>query len=231
MTDDRNLTKEQIDFMKKMKAVASDLWGAAPKNPPAAAQNSEDGSYDAQTVNDTRAQMPARKDALTLDNLWKTADETVDWTGALAHEQSPDGLTSPVLWCFYHRHAQRVLNGDIQAYADVLKAANPLGELTEFAESMTLRPVSAGRVECEFEAKEALTADSPKQYLAAMGLRIARDLLACLPVDEVGIRTTLHGNTIMTVTYPREKLLHRNFLFADPEKLAEECGVEMEGII
>ena len=63
-----------------------------------------------------------------------------------------------------------------------------------------------------------------KKYLCAMGVRIARDLLACLPVSEIRVTATQDGKPAMDVTYRREQLLHRNFSFLDPQKLTEECG-------
>ena len=59
-----------------------------------------------------------------------------------------------------------------------------------------------------------------------MGLRIARDLLACLPVEEVSVTGEDEGATVFNATYTRQQLLHRNFVFTDPVALAKECGAE-----
>ena len=89
-----------------------------------------------------------------------------------------------------------------------------------------MRAPDADRVEGHFNCrKEYLDADG-KKYLSAMGVRIARDLLACLPVSEVGVKALLDGRTVMDVTYSREQLMHRNFSFLDPAALTEECGAE-----
>ena len=63
-----------------------------------------------------------------------------------------------------------------------------------------------------------------KKYLSAMGVRIARDLLACLPVSEVKVTVTYGGRNAMAAVYRRDQLLHRNFSFLDPVALSEECG-------
>ena len=65
-----------------------------------------------------------------------------------------------------------------------------------------------------------------KQYLSALGLRIARDLLACLPVSEVKVIGEHEGKTVYDVTFNRDQLLHRNFAFVDPVALSEECGAQ-----
>ena len=216
MTEENNNTgMDQNEFMKRMKAIATDLWGGiAPAEetaPEPAAQKKE------------AAQEPEKmKDEIQA--IWKTADETIDWTDALAHSTPTDGLTPPRLWNFYHKYAEKVLSGDLDAYTEILQKANPLGELTDYAENISMRAVTGDRLESCFICKEELMKKNRKLYLSAMGLRIARDLLACLPVGEVGVTAEMEGKTVLTVTYRRDQLMHINFNFLDPVRLTEDCG-------
>ncbi|MBP5727952.1 MAG: hypothetical protein J6Y48_12845, partial [Clostridia bacterium] len=217
-----NSPMDQNEFMKRMKAIASDLWGgvmpvatetpaAAPAQPKPAAKETE-------------------KPGTEIRNLWKTADESIDWTDALSHSTPADGLTTLKMWSFYHKHADRVLAGDLDAYTEVLQKANPLGELTDYAENISMRAVSAAKLESTFICKAESMEKNRKLYLSAMGLRIARDLLACLPVEEVTVKGEYAGETVFTATYPRLQLLHRNFMFVDPVELSVECGAKFTGI-
>ena len=213
MTEEQGYSMNQLELLKKLKNVGSDLWGVL--GDAGAAVSSDDGALPA----------PAAKKAPNpMDAIWKTADETIDWTDALAHNTPTDGLTGQRLWNFYHKQAERVLSGDLDAYTEVLKAANPLGELTDYAESITMRAPSADRLESCFVCKEEQMGKNRKRYMAAMGLRIARDLMATLPVNEVEVKGEREGQTVFEVTFTRHQLLHRNFAFLDPVALAEECG-------
>ena len=215
MSEDNNRPAETNDLLKKMRAITADLWGESP-----------DVAAEPKPKAEKPARVVVKRPEIGIDNLWMTADETIDWTDALAHEYPADGLTNLRLWNFYHKQAEAVLTGDTKAYAEVLKKANPLGELTAFAEGISMRAPDADRVEAQFNIrKEYLDADD-KKYLSAMGVRIARDLLACLPVSEVEVKAVQDGKTVMEVTYGREQLMHRNFSFLDPVKLTEECGAE-----
>ena len=51
--------------------------------------------------------------------------------------------------------AQKVLAGDLNAYTEVLQKANPLGELTEFAENITMQAQSPDRLESCFACKKS----------------------------------------------------------------------------
>ena len=218
MSEDTRRPADENELLKKMRSIASDLWRETP---------------DATAEPKPRGEKPARvvvhRPEIGIDNLWMTADETIDWTDALGHDYPSDGLTNARLWRFYHAQAEAVLDGDTKAYAEVLRKSNPLGELTGFAEGITMRAPSADRVEGHFNCRQEYMDGNEKKYLSAMGVRIARDLLACLPVDEVGVTAAHNGETVMEVTYRREDMMHRNFRFLDPVQLTEECGARFGG--
>ena len=221
MTEDRNYTNmDQNEFMKRMKAIASDLWGGTIPM--------DDGAAPAVSEPKETPRPEPEKPKDDIQAIWKTADETIDWTDALAHNTPTDGLTGPRMWAFYHKHAQKVLDGDLDAYTEVLQKANPLGELTGYAENITMRAPSADRLESCFVCKKEQLEKNRKLYLSAMGLRIARDLLACLPVEEITVTGEDDGMVIFSATYTRQQLLHRNFVFTDPVALARECGAEFK---
>ncbi len=213
MSENVNRPADENELLKRMRAIASDLWRESP-----------DVAAEPKPKAEKPARVVVKRPEIGIENLWMTADETIDWTDALGHEYPPDGLTSPRLWAFYHREAENVLAGDTKAYAEVLKKANPLGELTGFAEGISMRAPDADRLEAQFNCrKEYLDADG-KKYLSAMGVRIARDLLACLPVSAVRVTAMAEGKNVMEATYRREDMLHRNFSFLDPIKFTEESG-------
>ena len=174
------------------------------------------------------AAVTAEKKPLTLDNLWRTADETVDWTDAMLHTSSRDGLTEQKKWSFYHRMAPRVLAGDTEAYAEVLTTENPLGDLAEYTAGMVLRTPDAERVECVFECREEHLSQRGEDYLGAVSLRVARDLLAVLPISEVTVTGNLQGREVLKVTYGRSQLLKKNVAFLNPADFARECGAVIQ---
>ena len=217
MAEEGTRSFDESEILKKLKAIGSDLWGAEAAGK---ASSVALGRKPAQTAKSAEERRPE----ITLDTLWMAADESVDWTEALGHDTPPDRLTSPALWKFFHDRAEKVLRGDVHAYAEVLRKLNPLGDLVMYADDLKMRVPSAERAEGEFTCNGELLEEKGQKYLCAMGLRIARDLLAALPVREVGVTAYNGGKLLMDVTYPREKLHRRNYLFLDPVAVAEECG-------
>ena len=229
----------QEELLKKLKAISGDLWGLAgvkdPKNTEASGAKERSGDAQGQGAvqkpgRPVAGQIPEVAEKPGLLDLWYNVDETIEWTEALAHAESPDGLTPPGLWQFYRSQAEKVLQGDLGAYREVLTRVNPLGELTAFAQGLTIRAKSPDRLEAAFTCDPQLLEAGGKTYLSAMGVRIARDLMACLPVLEAGVTAGAEGKTLMQVTYPREKMMHRNLRFSDPVTLTEECGAQFEAL-
>lgn len=219
--ENRSPETEENEFAKVLQHIGADLWSGTP----ALAGMPDMKKKPKQTARSASGSTPTAKRKPTgIDTLWKTADETVDWTDALSHEAPSDGLTPQRIWSFYHRMAEKVLQGDIEAYAEVLTTANPLGDLAEYTDGIRLRVPDADRVEAIFETPETVLDQDQRFFLSSLSLRIARDLLACLPVCEVGVTARRGGETLLEVTYPRDKLRKLNFAFLDPIQLTGECG-------
>lgn len=158
--------------------------------------------------------------------LWKTADETIDWTDILVSPTPTDGLTPPDKWALYHRYAAEVLKGDVSAYLAVLQAENPMADLTPYVASLDVTTVDADTLRADFTAREDLLAGDAREYLCGMALRIARDLFAALPVLAVDVNAAHAGQTLLTVRFTRPAISRVRFAFIDPVAFAGACGAE-----
>lgn len=254
MSEETRMTPSaQEELLRRLKAIGVDLWGGMPETVPAEESAKEEETLESDIEKAWRKELPesskaaarilerekaplktekpaqsggasAKPPKATLENLWVTADETVDWTKALLSETSRDGLTGPKLWSFYHRMAPKVLAGDTGAYAEVLTTINPLGDLTEYVAGMILRTPGPDRLECVFECQKDDLEKYGRDYLGALSLRIARDLLAILPVTEVQVTGNLEGQEKLKVLFRRDQLLKRKMAFLVPADFVEACG-------
>ena len=206
---------------RSLAQVAEDLWGTPAVTVPSQGAENADGPKAMET-----SVFPS------FDQLWKTADETVDWTDALVNAQCPDGMTSPQLWAFFHEHAQAVLAGDTEAYLQVMDRADPLGDLQPFARSIEATADSSDLLSATFQVLPSYLegADEAKQrYLCGMSLRIARDLLALLPVSAVQVKAMQEDELLLAVTFSRSELQKVHFSFIDPVIFVQaHCKMNMQ---
>lgn len=201
------------ELLAGLSDIVDDLWGEAPASPapqprPAAAPQPQ----------------PAFP---PFEQLWKVADETVDWTDALSHERPVDGLTDPQAWALYHRYAAQVLAGDTDAYLAVIEAMQPLGDLGAYAASFDIAAPTSESLSATVQALPAYLSKSAaesKRYLAGMAVRVARDLFALLPVTRVDVALMKGAETLLAVDFDKAEMNKVRFAFIDPVAFALACG-------
>lgn len=238
--------KRPVNPLDNLKDIVGDLWGSTMSMSRDNARNLEaltrelekDSGIKVPGATEQPAQprvsqdpqaytTPAQPEFPPFETFWRGVDETVDWTDALAHPHPTDGLTSETLWGFFHEHAEKVLAGDLPTYLEVLKAANPLGDLTPYARGFNVHAASADRLTVSFEALPEYLVKEPaevRRYLAGISLRCARDLMALLPVVSVDITARTGDKTLLTVPLLRGELQKVRFAITDPEQLVLQCG-------
>ena len=177
----------------------------------------------ANTATYKTADMPAPAEQPALPpfvRLWKTADETIDWTDILVSPTPTDGLTPPEKWAFWHQHAAGVLKGDVAAYLAVLQYENPMADLTPYVSALDVTTVDADALRVSFAPRADLMNDSAGQYLCGMAVRIARDLFAALPVLTVAVS----AGDALNVAFTRAEMNKVRFAFIDPVDFVAACG-------
>ena len=200
------------ELLAGMADIVDDLWG---ESPAPSRQPTPPGPT------------APRPEFPPFTQLWKVADETVDWTDALSRATPSDGLTDPTAWAMYHRYAQRVLQGDTDAYLAVIEAMQPLEDLSAYAASFDVAAPSAELLTASFHALPVYL-DKPeaeaRRYLAGMAVRVARDLFALLPVTRVSV-AAIHGEkTLLTADFDKAEMLKVRFAFIDPVAFTLACG-------
>lgn len=202
------MTDIRRSLLKGMSSIVSDLY---PEN--------------TATYKSAATPAPAKQPALPpFCKLWKTADETIDWTDILVSPTPTDGLTAPDKWAVYHRHAEGVLKGDIAAYLAVLQYENPMADLTPYVSALDVTTVDADTLRATFAVRPDLMSKDADTYLCGMALRIARDLFAALPVLTVEVKAAKGEDVLLNSTFTRAQLNKVRFAFIDPVEFVEECG-------
>lgn len=156
-----------------------------------------------------------------FSQLWKTADETIDWTDILVSPTPTDGLTPPDKWALYHRHAQAVLQGDTAAYLAILQAENPMADLMHYVSALDVATVDADTLRATFAPRADLQGD---EYLCGMAVRISRDLFAALPVLTVEVAARQENEALLTASFTRAQMNKVRFAFIDPVEFVQNSS-------
>lgn len=196
------MTDIRRSLLRGMSSIVNDLYG---------------DSVPQHTATFKAADTPASPPSLpAFTQLWKTADETIDWTDILVSPTPTDGLTPPDKWTFLHRYAAGVLKGDVASYLAVLQQENPMADLMPYVAALDVTCTDADTLRAAFVPRNDLYG---KEYLCGMAVRIARDLFAALPVLAVDVS----AGDALQVTFTRTQMNHVRFTFIDPVEFVKEC--------
>ena len=197
------MTDIRRSLLRGMSSIVTDLYGEpAPKTA---------------TYKSANSPAPANPPALpAFTQLWKTADETIDWTDILISSTPTDGLTPPEKWAFLHQHASGVLKGDVAAYLAVLQQENPMADLMPYVAALDVTCADADTLRVTFSSRSDLHGE---EYLCGMAVRIARDLFAALPVLQVEVA----AQDALDVTFARAQMNKVRFAFIDPAEFVKKC--------
>lgn len=210
-------------ILSDMADIAQDLWASVPETVPAEKPTTvrdEPTAPDAPNAEKSADSAPkatyADEKSLPFTELWKVADEPIDWTEVLSSPIPTDGLVSAEKWAIYRQYADKVLSGDTAAYLDVLKAVDPMGDLVPYTSSLSVATRDADVMLATFAVRDDLLDSDGEHYLCGLSLRIARDLFATLPVTHVIVTATQKEQTIRSVDFPRSAMQNARFQFVDP---------------
>jgi hypothetical protein len=155
----------------------------------------------------------------------------------------------------------KILQGDIDAYLQVIEEMNPLDDLLEFGSDFEFEANNSTALEVEFRVKSDIVAPKevlsltqtgklsrkvmPKtkyyelvqDYVCSCTIRIARDIMALLPVEKVIVHAvdnmlnTTTGFeeeiTILSVVFDRNTLNSLNFDLIDPSDALQNFRCNM----
>ena len=166
----------------------------------------------------------------SFDQLWQTADETIDWTDLLAGRNSMAMDPASPRFRFLKDHAAAVLEGSLQDYGAVLQEVRPLDDMKAYAHHIRVRAVSPDEISVTFEAfpKDAEDNETDyERYLCGIALRCARDIFAVLPVLKVRVAASAGGEDRLKVSFQRSDMQKTLFNFIDPVDFVMGLGAEM----
>ncbi len=170
------------------------------------------------TVHDSSA--PAEMKGLSAEaikRIYLYEDAPIDWTELIAGATADDLLMDQTVHAYCARMAPRILSGDVDAYLEVIERMRPVDDLALYSGDFEFGTDSPSYIEVEFCAhpERVLRNGSldilVEEFISAVAVRVARDLMALLPVSKVLIHIEIDGKTVLSVKFARSELSLKNF--------------------
>ena len=139
-----------------------------------------------------------------IRNLYVQCDESIDWGEILAGTSADELFMDKAFWQECKKHCAKIMAGDTDSYLEVIEEFRPVDDILLYAGEFEFGTDARNYVETEFRVNpediiEGGT-DSPlfEDFIYSVSIRVARDLMALLPVKKVLVHVEYGGNTIFS---------------------------------
>lgn len=158
--------------------------------------------------------------AITTD-IHKVSDEEIDWTEIYTSNTPPDDTYNHKLWDYYHSVSREILSGNIDTYLKVINDINPLSDLLDYGTEFEFGTDSPLKMEVEFKINSknitiSKTSADYQDYVCSVAIRIARDMFALLPVQNVVVHAMDGAKDVLSVCFDKKSFSDIKFSFIDP---------------
>lgn len=150
-------------------------------------------------------------------NLYTRCDEAVDWTEILVSTSAEELFMNNEIWKYYKSVADKVLHGDIDTYLQVIEKIRPLDDLLAYGGDFEFGTEDSTVMEVEFNVMpedvlgDNYSEDLLQEYVCACSIRVARDIMALLPVTEVIVHTVMDEKCVLSVEFNKEAMMDLNY--------------------
>ena len=161
-----------------------------------------------------------------IRNLYRVADEKIDWFELLSSKIPTDNLFNKEAWEYLHGVALRICQGDIDTYLKVIQDINPYDDLLDYATDFDFGTDESDEMHVSFAIKDDVLenddSDLKVDYICGCAVRIARDTFALLPIEKVYVEVEEAGQTILSVTFDRKSFDKIKFTYSDPSDIVDK---------
>lgn len=159
--------------------------------------------------------------------IYRESIQTIDWRHIL--------ISSPGEYHEYYKsRAEKILNGDIDAYFEILSDLNPFDKLMQYGSDFECGTDDPRMLVVHFTVNsyqvlsEAISLpveqynDLLQDYVCGCSIRIARDIFALLPLRSVLINAIDNGKDILSVKFKKRSFEALNFAQIDASDTVEQ---------
>ena len=139
-----------------------------------------------------------------IHNIYVQCDESIDWGEILAGTSAEELMMDRGFWLECKKYCAKIMRGDTDTYLEVVETFRPVDDILLYAGEFEFGTDSSRYIETEFrvEPDELLEGGigNPlfEDFVFAVSIRVARDLMALLPVKKVILHVVNKGTTFFS---------------------------------
>ena len=164
-----------------------------------------------------------------IESIYAVADDNINWKSILISDAPPADERQQ----YFKEHAEKVLNGDIDTYFELINDLNPLDDLLQYGSEFECGTEDPRMLSIHFVVNSrSVLPDANKMqrseynsllqdYICACTIRIARDMFALLPLRHLVVDASDNNIDILSVDFTRREFEKLDFSNLDASDTIE----------
>lgn len=172
-----------------------------------------------------------------IRNIYRTADVKVDWKQILLNDSCDNPSEE---WDYYKARVDRVLDGDIDTYFELIRDLNPLDDLLRYGSEFECGTDDPRMMSVHFKVNSGSVLSGARalpreqynlllqDYVCGCAIRIARDMFALLPLRHIIVDAENNRQDILSVDFTEKAFMQLDFETVDASDTVEQFQHEMD---
>lgn len=172
-----------------------------------------------------------------ISRIYNQADQPINWRRILAHQLSPNATEQEK---YLKSHAEDILNGNIDAYYEVIQDVNPLDDLLQYGSNFECGTDDPRMLYVSFQVNSRAVMHNAENldrteynqllqdYVCGCTIRVARDMFALLPLRHIIVDAEDSGKTILSVDFGKRQFDELDFQLLDASDAVETFDHRMQ---
>ena len=175
-----------------------------------------------------------------IHSIYIQCDESIDWGEILAGTSPEELMMDRAFWLECKKYCARIMRGDIDAYLEVIEVFRPVDDILLYAGEFEFGTDASKYIETEFRIEPDVMlkggVENPlfEDLVMAVSIRVARDLMALLPVKNVVMHVVNNGKTFFSAIADKGEFAKCDFRRETLKDIAGRMqyvsGIEAHGI-
>lgn len=153
-----------------------------------------------------------------IKEIYTKSDYPIDWTDISISSTPEDIDMDRATWSYCKGMVDRILDGDIDAYLEVIDYLRPVDDLIAYAGDFEFGTDKSNTMSVEYTCLTDGILNGRErdplyeEFTNAVAIRIARDLMALLPVSRVNVFiVNENGDSVKDITFTKKFLRKVNY--------------------
>jgi len=152
-----------------------------------------------------------------IRSIYVRCDETIEWDEIQAGVSFTELMMDKSLWSKCRRYAPQIVNGNVDTYLEVIEEFKPVDDLLLYCGDFEFGTDKGNYMEVEFDIIPDSVLHNKEgnplfnEYVYAVSIRVARDIMALLPVATVVLHVEYENRTILSIMFKKNLMVSLDY--------------------